>query len=271
MPKKQKKRKTPVDPSELPLVDQVGYYLREAEDVARVANRGNKSLAGSNLYAEKFHTYQIQTGRLLRKLQASVSLIANRGLEQTMLDIDEELTYFFNPKTSLTDRRDLRRHIETLTKTEIEPALQSRGEKDQDDEFLPMQIVDGTRGYVCKVARQINVCFQNDCLDACGVMIRRLIETLIIEVFEKKGISDRITDANGNYILFKDLVNKLVSTQETPIGKTTRQKLPNIAVVLNNCAHSRAFNISRGQLMQYQTPIVIATQELVGLWDVRGK
>jgi len=153
-----------------------------------------------------------------------------------------------------------------LVKTEIEPALRALSQHPV--EFLPLEIVNGSRGYVVNVARQVNRCFQSECFDACGVMIRRLLETLIIEVFEKKGIANKIKDTSGNYLMFTDLVSKLINSPETPVGRTMRKELPNTAVVLNNCAHSRTFNISRAQLTQHQTVIVIAVQELMGLWDV---
>ena len=56
-------------------------------------------------------------------------------------------------------------------------------------------------------------------------MIRRLLETLIIEVFEKKGIAIKIKDPSGNYLMFTELVSKLVNTPDTPVGKTIRKEL----------------------------------------------
>src|SRR5690348_1804158 len=60
---------------------------------------------------------------------------------------------------------------------------------------VPHVLVKGTRGYIERVTTQVNRSYESTCYDACAVMIRRLIETLIIEVFEAKGIADRIKDA----------------------------------------------------------------------------
>jgi hypothetical protein len=245
----------------------MNHILREAEKIAQQGKRGKQSLSGRNVYAEQFHDSKTLAIKAFRELQGMVSAIANPGLERTLIDIDTQLKYFFGPKTSESDRRDLRRNIDMLLKAEIEPTLDSLTKHETD--FLPIEIASGTRGYVENVARQINVCFKHNALDACGVMIRRLLETLIIEVFEKRGLADRIKDAAGNYLMFADLVARLTSTPETPVGRTTRTELPKIAIILNNCAHSRTFNISRAQLVQHQTSIVIAVQELITLWDVR--
>ncbi len=260
------KPKNSPPPETLSPSDQMDGLLRDAERIAHQARRGKQSLSGKNVYAERFHEYRALAAKAFNELRGMVSVIANPRLERTLVDVDNQLTYFFSSKTSESDRRDLRRNIDMLVKAEIEPALALTK---HETEFLPMEIVDGTRGYIENVVRQINVCFQHNALDACGVMARRLLETLIIEVFEKRGLADRIKDGAGNYLMLADLVKQLINTPETPVGKTTRTELPKIAVVLNNCAHSRAFNVSRAQLIQLQTWIVIAAQELVTLWDVR--
>lgn len=261
-------KKKQADPLTLPLSEQMSYFLIESEKTAERAKRGKRSLTGNNANAESFHGCRTQAIRAIREIQTALAPSPNSGLERTLADMEKELAYFFNAKTSAADRRDLRRHIEMLVKTEIEPALKSP--KRTEAEFIPTEIVDNTRGYVVNVTRQVNRCFNCDSFDACAVMIRRLIETLIIEAFEKKGIASKIKDpANGNYFMFSDLVSKLINSSETPVGRTTKRDLPNIATVLNNSAHNRTFNISKSQLVQYQTAIVITVQELISLWDIR--
>ena len=54
---------------------------------------------------------------------------------------------------------------------------------------IPTALVRGTRGYIERVANQVNGAYENGWYDACAVMIRRLLETLIIEAFEKHNIA----------------------------------------------------------------------------------
>ena len=62
----------------------------------------------------------------------------------------------------------------------------SEGTRPINDKFvLPHAIVKGTRGYIERVVFQINGCYEKGWFDGCAVMMRRLIETLIIECFEK--------------------------------------------------------------------------------------
>jgi hypothetical protein len=166
-------RKKQINPSELPLVDRMDYFLLEAENIAIQAKKNKKSLTGNTPNAERFHNARTQAMRAFKEIQTLVSPIADAGLERTLNDVEKELSYLFDSKTSVADRRDLRRHIEMLAKSEIEPILKSLNRIAT--EFIPIEIVDNSRGYVLNVARQANRCFQSDAYDACGVMVRRLI------------------------------------------------------------------------------------------------
>ncbi|MCJ7708995.1 MAG: hypothetical protein MUO38_15435 [Anaerolineales bacterium] len=254
------------DPATLPPIQLLPRLRAEAESVAKRAKKAKQSLAGTTTYAESFHQARVSATTAFKELETALSPTASPGLSRTLSDIAAELSYFFSPKTPLPDRKDLRRHIELLLKSELAPALKSLHAAEQ--EYVPLEIVQGRRVYVTNVASQANRAFSCGCYDASAVMIRRLLETLIIEVFEAKAISHLIADKSGNYLMFGDLVNKLINTKETPVGKTTRRELPTIANVLSNCAHTRAFNISKPQLLQYQAHILIAVQELINLWAV---
>ena len=66
--------------------------------------------------------------------------------------------------------------------------------------IIPFVLVRGTRRtYLERITHQINITYTNGCYDACAVMIRRLIETLIIEVFEQYQISDKIKNKTGDF------------------------------------------------------------------------
>ncbi len=257
-----------VDASSLSPSDRIVHCLEEAERIAVRAKRGNKSLRGNNPYAEKFSDCRTNAARSFKEIKKQLASFGDTELDATLGEIGRELELSFDSKTQPASRRELRREIERLLLSEVELAL--RSPTIAPPEYLPSEIVGGTRGYVEKVMGQVNRSFQCECFDACGVMIRRLLETLIIEVFEKKGIANQIKGSDNNYLMFTELVNKLISTPETPVSRTTRTELPKIAKVLNNCAHNRFFNISAPRLKGHQTDIEIAVTELISLWDVHG-
>ena len=76
---------------------------------------------------------------------------------------------------------------------------------------LPTSVVRNTRGYLEKVANQINGCYERAWYDACAVMIRRLIETLIIEVYEHYKIAQNIKGPSGDFFFLRDLITSLLN------------------------------------------------------------
>ena len=56
----------------------------------------------------------------------------------------------------------------------------SAGTRPTSQSVLPNSLVAGTRGYIEKVVFQINGSYEKGWFDACAVMMRRLLETLIV-------------------------------------------------------------------------------------------
>ena len=59
----------------------------------------------------------------------------------------------------------------------------SEGTIPKNQAIIPHSMVKNTRGYIERVVYQINGSYEKGWFDACAVMMRRLLETLIIEVF----------------------------------------------------------------------------------------
>ena len=63
------------------------------------------------------------------------------------------------------------------------------------DAVLPVELFAGTRGYIERVVDQINKAYDAELWDCSAVMCRRLLETLIIEMYERSG---RAADIKGS-------------------------------------------------------------------------
>jgi hypothetical protein len=109
--------------------------------------------------------------------------------------------------------------------------------------IIPLALVKGTRGYLVKIVHQINGCYESGWHDACAVMIRRLIEILIIEVYENNKMIDKIIDKGTGYPFFLDtLINIILSDTTWIIGRATKRGLPKIKTLGDKSAHNRRYN-----------------------------
>ena len=135
-------------------------------------------------------------------------------------------------------------------------------------DFFPLELFDGTRDYLKKTARQAIICYNYGAYDACLVMIRRLIETLIIELFEKRDIADRIKNSQGNYMFCGDLIDEMLKEKKLwTIGRNTVQALPAIKTKGDLSAHNIRFNAKKSDIDQLKDGLRITIEELIHLID----
>lgn len=78
--------------------------------------------------------------------------------------------------------------------------------------------------------------------DACAVMIRRLIETLIIESYEAHSLSVKITNSSGDFFYLSDLISITLSETSWNLSRNAKKSLPKLKDIGDKSAHSRRFN-----------------------------
>jgi hypothetical protein len=130
---------------------------------------------------------------------------------------------------------------------------------------VPRSIVRGTRGYIEKITNQANGCYENGWYDASAVMIRRLIETLIIEAFEKYSIEYKIKNQQGDFLYLRDLISCCLSETTWNLSRNCKQALPKLKDLGDKSAHSRRYIAVRGDLEPLLSDIRLVIQEFVFL------
>jgi hypothetical protein len=114
-----------------------------------------------------------------------------------------------------------------------------------DQPVLPQSLFVSARGYIEKIAHQINRCYASTCYDACAVMIRRLIEVLIIEIYVHHKRDHEIRDAvTGGHLRLSDLVDKAMADFPR-LAKNTRKALGRLKTYGDLSAHSVRFSARR--------------------------
>lgn len=130
---------------------------------------------------------------------------------------------------------------------------------------VPRSLVRGTRGYIEKVANQANGCYQNGWYDACAVLTRRLIETLIIEAHEKHGLAGKIQNSHGDFFYLRDLITCCLNEPSWNLSRNCKQALPKLKDVGDKSAHSRRYIAQRGDIDPLISDIRLVVQELLFL------
>lgn len=128
-----------------------------------------------------------------------------------------------------------------------------------------MSIVRGTRGYIERISTQANGAYERGWYDACAVMIRRLLETLLIEAFEAHEISSTIKTSQGDFVFLRDMIDATLKEPSWNLGRNCKSAMPRLKDVGDKSAHSRRFVAQRGDLDKLLPDVRVVIQELVYL------
>lgn len=131
------------------------------------------------------------------------------------------------------------------------------------EQVLATSVVKGTRGYIEQVVNQINGCYEDAWFDACAVMIRRLIETLIIEAYEANGISEKIKNPNGDFYFLKDLIDCVLAEPTWNLSRNTKSALRNLKNIGDLSAHNRRYIAHRSDIDKVIPDLRVIVQELL--------
>ena len=133
------------------------------------------------------------------------------------------------------------------------------------DNIINFALVRGTRPYLERIAHQINGSYENGWYDAAAVMIRRLVETLIIEVYEANGMAFEIKDAAGDFMFLRDLVAKILVEPKFSLGRAAKRALTELKEAGDKSAHSRFYTAHRRDIEGLAHHLRNIVQDLIGL------
>jgi hypothetical protein len=105
--------------------------------------------------------------------------------------------------------------------------------------------------------------------DACAVMLRRLIETLIIETFEHHKIVGKIQSNSGDFLYLRGLIDKALAEKTWNLSRNAKQALPKLKDIGDKSAHSRRYLAQRGDIQPLLVDIRTVVQELTYLSGVK--
>ena len=94
------------------------------------------------------------------------------------------------------------------------------------------------------------------------MLCRRLVEALIIEVYEAKGLSANIKKGS-NYLMLEGLLGIILSESSFDIGRNAKAALPDIKRIGDRSAHGRNFTAKHSDLEPLQKYMRDVVESLV--------
>ncbi|MGC4030549.1 MAG: hypothetical protein QM754_02210 [Tepidisphaeraceae bacterium] len=134
--------------------------------------------------------------------------------------------------------------------------------------FLSDAIWRGTTPYLEGVCLQLNGCHRACFYDAASVMLRRVIETLIIEAYEVNHRRAQVEDGSGNPHMLGKLVD-LATASASPngvgltLGREAKRGLHEIKKLGDRSAHNRRVLANRADMENVRSGARTAVEELL--------
>jgi len=105
---------------------------------------------------------------------------------------------------------------------------------------IPPEWVSATRPYLENIVYQINAAYDYGMFDACAVLCRRLMESLIIETYiHHKRHSD--IQANGVFLTLDGLIAYITADKHIALSRNTPKTMREIKQLGDTAAHDRTY------------------------------
>jgi len=187
------------------------WYYRETQEYDE---RTASDLAG-DLYDEKFPRPNVT--RLRRDLQHSRFTIKGRRNGSFQIDA--------------------RRLAELDTKYKEALGVQKvhvRGD------VIPTEWVSGTRKYLEQLVYQINGAYESGFFDCCSVLLRRLMESLIIEAYVHEG-RQRDIQNSGSFLRLDQLITRITTDKVLVLNRNSPKIMQDVKQLGDTAAHDRTY------------------------------
>jgi hypothetical protein len=215
--------------------------VENAVALARTAKRHNKSLSGANFYANKMASLRAEATLAFEKL-------ARSPVGETTA-LAELMSKVFSTDAVPADRAAAARELQFALKTTWAKVPADHGHLEEGGVFPLVTLNQTKRGYLVAVGRQANGCFAAGWYDGCAVMMRRLLESAIIEAFEARAIASKIKDpATGDFLQLTAIVNAATTEQSWNLPRNVRKQLPSLRDLGHTSAHNRYYLARRDDI-----------------------
>ena len=177
----------------------------------------------------------------------------------------EMVEVVFAPATLYRQRVELSRNLihELKTKKWRSDRI---GSLPEEEGLFPLSLIAKTRrGYLITVCRQMNGCFSSGWYDAAAVMMRRLLETSIIEAFEAHQLDSKVKSQQGDFFQLSDLVGAALAETGWNLTRNTKKALPNLRDIGHISAHSRRYTAQKSDILKISQDCRIALEEFLHL------
>jgi hypothetical protein len=141
---------------------------------------------------------------------------------------------------------------------------------DTSSSVIPDSFVRGTKPHLENLVLQINGCYNAGFYDASAVLARRLVESLIIEIFIHNKLTHEIR-VNNSFLMLEKLITKISNHSLVSLGRNTPSTLDDIKTLGDTAAHDRTYITPTEDIDDLKLRIRHAVKDLLAKADIQPK
>ena len=215
-----------------------------------------KLVALYHVLFENTNEFNLKTSLLM--LESVGCSISNTSRLKTNLKEDRNFK-----RNNKTDNWILNAKIIKELKDQYKEQLDDKTKIESNSELLDENKFTGKRGYLDKLIAQANNCYNNNCYDACAVMLRRIFEIALILAYRNHNIESEIQDNNGQTYMLEKIVKNAINNKTL---KLSTREIQNEYTVIRNlgnyAAHKIEYNTSPKDIDDIKTIFRVRLEEL---------
>ncbi len=137
------------------------------------------------------------------------------------------------------------------------------------DAFIDPEIFRDCPTFISFLVPQINGCWDRGWFEACALVVRRMLETLIIHLYEKRGWASEIK-TNEGYMKLQNLVDKVCGDGRVGLGKRPKEGLGHLKIIGDVAAHDYRVRVRKSDLERRRTELRLACERLIFIAQNQG-
>lgn len=131
-----------------------------------------------------------------------------------------------------------------------------------ENSILPETLYLNTRGFIEKLAKQINASYEHNLADACAVLMRRLLEILLIMGYQNKQKQSEIQDG-VSYRNLVSIIDYTISNKTLSLQKDTHEVLHDFRELGNFSAHGLNYNCRKEEIRKVARKFRFAVEDML--------
>lgn len=235
---------------------------REAYEVSKKAVSNKKSLGGSNFYGEKFHKITVAISTIELEIEPLLTSYASAGND--LSGFETARTILKAPSSTPQQKYAAFKDVEVFCQSKLVQHIRSLAEytTPKSEQILPVAIVQNAPGYYRMLIIQVNGCYENGWYDACSVMLRKFLESIIVEIYIKTNRADEIKK-DGEFIPLEKLIDYVSNDPKLHFGRDTKKLFLEIKKIGDRAAHARYYLSTKQDIEIIRSNFRVAASELL--------